>query len=91
MVHVFFQLLGGSIGLAYVHQRYGSLPIGTLSTATILFSLSLICYATWVVVIYPRYFSPLRHIPTAPDDNFFLGHTRKVVKAPSGAPSREWM
>jgi hypothetical protein len=91
MVHVFFQLLGGSIGLAYVLQRYGSLPTGILSTAVIIFSLSLVCYATWAVVIYPRYFSPLRHIPTAPDDHFLLGHTRKVVKAPSGAPSREWM
>jgi hypothetical protein len=84
------QLLGGSLGLAYFVQRYSPHPIGLLLTAFLLFLASFSTYAIWYVVVYPRFFSPLRHLPTPPDNAFFTGQTKRIMKAASGMPMREW-
>ncbi len=83
-------MLAGSIGLAYFIQRYSPHPIGTILTAVILFVTAFTCYAAWTVVVYPRFFSPLRHLPTPPDNAFFTGQTKRVMQAASGMPMREW-
>ena len=31
-----------------------------------LYGLQLACLFTWTVIVWPKYFSPLRHLPTAP-------------------------
>ncbi|KAF2485700.1 cytochrome P450 78A3 [Neohortaea acidophila] len=45
----------------------------------------------WSVYVYPRFFSPLRHIPVAPGGSFLFGHTRQIIKAPSSKLQCEWV
>ncbi|KAJ7619418.1 cytochrome P450 [Roridomyces roridus] len=42
------------------------------------------------VVLYPRYFSPLRKVPGPPLGNPLLGHYLTIVKSESCIPQREW-
>lgn len=48
-------------------------------------------YFIYTVVIYPRYVSPLRHLPQPRDNAFFMGQWSKIVKEPSGIPMRQWI
>ena len=45
----------------------------------------------YVVVVYPKFFSPLRHLPMPGEAGLFMGHFRRLRKDPSGYPHREWM
>ncbi|KAK5167029.1 uncharacterized protein LTR77_007758 [Saxophila tyrrhenica] len=86
----YLQLLGGSAVLAYILQRFSPYPIGTILTTVILFSASFTAYAFWYVVVYPKFLSPLRHLPTPPDNAFFTGQTKQIMREASGIPMRKW-
>lgn len=43
------------------------------------------------VVIYPRFFSPLRNVPGPPRGNPLLGHYLTIVQSESCIPHREWV
>ncbi|KAI0042708.1 cytochrome P450 [Auriscalpium vulgare] len=50
---------------------------------------TLYCAFCWLV--YPRYFSPLRHIPGPPLENTILGHFRRLALSESGGSIQsEW-
>lgn len=60
-------------------------------TAIVLFLTQWLIYATYNIVIYPRYVSPLRHLPQpATGNSFFMGQWSTIVKEPSGVPMRRW-
>jgi hypothetical protein len=65
--------------------------LGAISTTLLLFLALFVTKASWEVVIYPKVFSPLRHLPTPDDNSFFSGQTRKVFREPSGRPMRYWI
>ncbi|KAI1334015.1 cytochrome P450 [Xylariaceae sp. FL0016] len=48
-------------------------------------------WATWVVVVWPKYVSPLRNLPEPEPDSFFMGHFSRIAKEPTGVPMREWV
>lgn len=86
------QLLGAAFGLSFLLQRYAPrYSFGLVSTGIVLFLLEFLLYIVWAVLVYPRFFSPIRHVPEAPDGRFFTGQTRKIMKASSGQPMREWI
>ncbi len=84
------RLLGASVVLAYVFARYSPYSIGLTSSIALSVTAALISYAAWIVVIYPKLFSPLRHLPTPPNGGFFTGQTRTILKDVSGMPMRRW-
>ncbi|KAK4452964.1 cytochrome P450 4V2 [Podospora aff. communis PSN243] len=47
-------------------------------------------WAFWAVVLYPHYFSPLRHLPSPKGGSFFNGQWEKISAQPSGVPMIEW-
>lgn len=64
---------------------------GLISTTVLLFLALFLSKITWSVVIYPKVFSPLRHLPTPDDNSFFSGQTKRVFREASGRPMRHWI
>jgi hypothetical protein len=64
---------------------------GLISTTVLLFLALFLSKITWSVVIYPKVFSPLRHLPTPDDNSFFSGQTKRVFREASGRPMRYWI
>ncbi|KAK7952467.1 Cytochrome P450 [Apiospora aurea] len=48
-------------------------------------------YIVWNVILYPKLFSPLRHLPSPPGGSFWNGHFDAINKHPTGIPMREWI
>ncbi len=42
------------------------------------------------MILWPRYLSPLRHVPTAPGARLITGHSHIVVNNQACIPHREW-
>lgn len=86
------QNVGLAIGLSTVVQRY--LPkydFGTPWTAILLFFIQTFGYMVYQYVIYPRFVSPLRHLPSPRGGGFFLHQTRQILRENSGNPHRGWI
>lgn len=64
---------------------------GLFATATLLFSLLFVTKASWLALIYPKLFSPLRHIATPSDNDFLLGQTKSIFREAGGRPMRRWI
>ncbi|KAB8346368.1 hypothetical protein FH972_023410 [Carpinus fangiana] len=56
-----------------------------------LYAVQLLAYFSWSVVLYPLFFSPLRHLPEPKGSSIFMGQYRRILKDPSGHPQREWI
>lgn len=65
--------------------------LGFFTTSSIIFFSVIPIYITWWTVVYPRFFSPLRHMPEPPNRGFFSGHTLPVFRAATGEPAKEWI
>ncbi|KAI0022398.1 cytochrome P450 [Xylariomycetidae sp. FL0641] len=48
-------------------------------------------WIVWVVVLWPKLFSPLRNLPEPPPGSFFFGQFWKIAREPTGIPMREWI
>lgn len=45
----------------------------------------------WSIILYPYFFSPLRHLPQPKDGNsLFMGQFKMIRELPSGYPHRTW-
>ncbi|EFX02729.1 cytochrome p450 monooxygenase [Grosmannia clavigera kw1407] len=68
------------------------------------FALSLFLYAfsgvwallatgwlVYAVFLYPFVLSPLRHLPQPGGNEFMLGHHRRILREPTGAPAADWI
>ncbi|KAI1755287.1 cytochrome P450 [Xylaria castorea] len=49
-----------------------------------------LAWAVWVVILWPKFFSPLRALPEPPGGSWFNGHFKRILAEPSGIPMREW-
>lgn len=86
------QLLGLSAGASVLLDRYASsYSLGLVITTLVLFIVQFIVYSAWNIVVYPRFLSPLRHLPTPPNGDFFMGQTKRILREPSGMPMRDWV
>jgi hypothetical protein len=68
-----------------------ALSLGVISTPIVLFLALFVAKITWAVVIYPKFFSALRHLPTPDDNAFFSGQTKRVFREAGGRPMRHWI
>ncbi|KAK8140441.1 hypothetical protein PG984_000507 [Apiospora sp. TS-2023a] len=48
-------------------------------------------WVVWTVILYPKLFSPLRHLPSPPGGSFWNGHFDAINKHPTGIPMRDWI
>ncbi|OMP88640.1 Protein LUTEIN DEFICIENT 5, chloroplastic [Diplodia seriata] len=55
-----------------------------------LFWIQLLLWYSWSAVIYPHFFSPLRHLPQPKGGHWLMGHFNKIRKENTGQPAREW-
>ncbi|CAJ2513878.1 Uu.00g019970.m01.CDS01 [Anthostomella pinea] len=53
--------------------------------------LQLFLWASWAVVLWPKFFSPLRRLPEPAGGSFFMGHFREIADKPTGIPMRRWV
>ncbi|KAI0419193.1 cytochrome P450 [Xylaria grammica] len=53
--------------------------------------LQTLAYTVWQVILWPKFFSPLRSLPQPPGDSWWNGHFKKILAEPSGIPMREWI
>lgn len=84
-------MLGIAAFASFFIQRYATAYFfGSFLTPFTIFFTQYILYQIWAIIIYPRFVSPLRHLP-APPGGFFLGQTRQVMREPSGMPARQWI
>ncbi|KAL8381782.1 hypothetical protein RB595_005850 [Gaeumannomyces hyphopodioides] len=69
---------------------------GQWSTSAFLTTFSsawLVLFAVWSVwtnQLYPKLFSPLRHLPGPKDNSFWNGQQARISKEPTGAPMVDW-
>ncbi|RYP51964.1 hypothetical protein DL768_002760 [Monosporascus sp. mg162] len=49
-----------------------------------------VCWAVWSVLLWPKYFSPLRDLPEPSGNSFLFGQFHRIRKEPAGIPQREW-
>ncbi|KAI9807740.1 MAG: hypothetical protein M1826_004461 [Phylliscum demangeonii] len=57
-----------------------------------LVAVQLLVWVFWKVILYPTYFSPLRHLPgPTTGHTFFMGQWGRIMKSPPGVVHEEWM
>ncbi|CAD0100952.1 unnamed protein product [Aureobasidium mustum] len=78
-----------SILLAHYTPAYA--PGSRLQTFFLIAFTEFIAWATWRVVIYPNFFSPLRDLPEPPGASWWNGHASMIMAQPAAHPMREWM
>ncbi|KLU82080.1 cytochrome P450 97B3 [Magnaporthiopsis poae ATCC 64411] len=52
--------------------------------------LTFAAWSVWMNQLYPKLFSPLRHLPGPKDNSFFNGQQARISKEPTGAPMVDW-
>lgn len=83
--------LGAAAVSSLLIQRYApQYFFGQVWTPLTIFVVLFTAWKLWSLILYPNFFSPLRHLPTPPG-GFFLGQTREVMRDPSGMPARKWV
>ncbi|KAI0152554.1 cytochrome P450 [Hypoxylon sp. NC0597] len=45
----------------------------------------------WRLILYPKFFSPLRGLPEPKGGSWLMGHFKEIRTKPSGIPMREWI
>lgn len=60
------------------------------TTAAISFGVLAIRFL-WFCLVYPFFFSPLRHLPHPKQTSLLFGQFWRIIKEPTGLPQREWM
>ncbi|KAI0478547.1 cytochrome P450 [Xylariaceae sp. FL0804] len=72
-------------------RQPGGLKLRLLGTFLAFWFAQVFVWVTWVVVLWPKYFSPLRKLPEPAGGGFFMGQFRRIADQPTGIPMREWI
>ncbi|RDW77310.1 cytochrome P450 monooxygenase-like protein [Coleophoma cylindrospora] len=62
-----------------------------LGTFVQLFLVQFILWGIWKVLLYPKFFSPLRHLPSPPGGSWWNGQFARISKEPTGQPHCDWI
>ena len=88
------QMIVVSVAISILLQQNRISAMGALSALTMAFFIFLllaVARIVWAWLLYPRYQSPLRHIPKPPDKpSLFMGHFFQMIKAGPGMTLRSW-
>ncbi|QYT02516.1 Cytochrome P450 [Trichoderma simmonsii] len=82
-------VLGGA-GWTYLGQDGSSRPSFAQAAAVLLLAQVFVYHGIWSLFVYPFWFSPLRHLPTASGGHWLLGHGKKILAAKPAVLFREW-
>lgn len=55
------------------------------------FPLLVVSRFIWSAIIWPTFFSPLRHLPNIPSDGWLSKETLRLVTEPRGIPQSDWI
>jgi len=47
-------------------------------------------WALWAIILYPKLFSPLRHLPSPSGGSLYNGQWKRISAQPSGVPMIDW-
>ncbi|KAL8977338.1 MAG: hypothetical protein Q9205_006837 [Flavoplaca limonia] len=61
-----------------------------LATFLTLLSFQYTILFIWNVILYPKYLSPLRHLPEPTGNSWFMGQFAAIREEPTGAPQQRW-
>jgi len=61
-----------------------------LGTYAQLYIIGFLAWAIWTVLLYPKYFTPLRHIPSPAGGSWWNGHWKAITESASGKPMIRW-
>ncbi|KAH6845196.1 cytochrome P450 [Chaetomium sp. MPI-CAGE-AT-0009] len=87
-------MLAAALGGAYLLSsgRVPQWPVpGFLTAFVALWSVQVLVWASWVVLLYPKLFSPLRGLPEPSGNSWFMGQWKAIVAHPTGAPMMKWI
>ncbi|KAK3301159.1 cytochrome P450 [Chaetomium fimeti] len=87
-------MLAAALGGAYLLSsgRIPQWPVpGFLTAFAALLGTQVLAWAVWVVLLYPKLFSPLRGLPGPSGDSWFMGQWKTIVALPTGQPMRNWI
>ncbi|KAL8832278.1 MAG: hypothetical protein Q9170_004935, partial [Blastenia crenularia] len=45
----------------------------------------------WNIILYPKFFSPLRDLPEPKENSLFMGQFAAIKNGPTGAPQQKWL
>lgn len=62
-----------------------------LGTYVQLFVIGVIAWAFWAVLLYPRFVSPMRHLPMPAGGSWWNGHWKAITENASGKPMIKWV
>ncbi|KUJ22725.1 cytochrome P450 [Mollisia scopiformis] len=62
-----------------------------IGTFVLLWITSFLGWAFWKVILYPKYFSPLRHLPMPKGGSWWNGHFKEISARATGEPHIEWV
>ncbi|KAI0447018.1 cytochrome P450 [Xylaria telfairii] len=84
--------LASSVVASYILVSYQShwWKLGFVSSFICTWLIQTLAWAAWVVILWPKFFSPLRDLPEPPGGSWWNGHFKRILAEPSGIPMREW-
>ncbi|KAI1190005.1 cytochrome P450 [Nemania serpens] len=85
--------LVSSSAASYILVSYQShlWKLGFVSSFICALILQSLAWTVWVVILWPKIFSPLRSLPEPSGGSWFNGHFKRIVAEPSGMPMKEWV
>ncbi|KAI1435715.1 cytochrome P450 [Xylaria sp. CBS 124048] len=86
-------ILGSSLAASYYGVSHQSQwwPLGYISSFFGIGALETVAWAIWVVILWPKFFSPLRSLPGPSGGSWFNGHHSTIGALPTGIPMRTWV
>lgn len=81
-------LVGGAGWTYTTHEAWSRGPF--IKAAAGVWLVELFLYAIYKLFLYPKFFSALRNVPTAPGGHWLMGHGKQIMTAKPGALIREW-
>lgn len=81
-----------SLGYAYLFTSRTSNWVALLFAGNFVaaWAVQLFIYAIWMVVLWPKLFSPLRGLPEPQNNSFFMGQFSRIYAEATGAPMLDW-
>ncbi|KAI0159686.1 cytochrome P450 [Xylariaceae sp. FL1272] len=86
-------IAAASLATSYVLVAHASTwwKLGYISTFASAGILQSLIWVFWVVILWPKLFSPLRSLPEPSGNSWFNGQWDKIRRKPTGMPMREWV
>ncbi|KAH8157886.1 hypothetical protein CIB48_g10361 [Xylaria polymorpha] len=84
--------LASSVVTSYILVSYQShwWKLHFVSSFICAWTIQTLAWAAWVVILWPKFFSPLRDLPEPSGGSWWNGHFKRILAEPSGIPMREW-